>query len=209
MRTIILFLAIVVMASCKNDKKSNPKSEEITLENESVEVSGMEIQKNFADIGLGYALATKAQLGKNLMKAIQDKGTVGAIGFCNSNAIDLTNSMGVMKNATIKRVSEKPRNPDNQANEDELGYIAAFKKAMASGDEVKPIVKRNNGEVSFYAPIVTNAMCLQCHGKPNEEIKPESLNALKALYPSDKAVGYAMNELRGIWSIHFQEDTAE
>lgn len=209
MRHITLFLLIFVLGSCKTDKKSDHKSVETTLENDSIKGREMKIQKNFTDIGLGYAMATKAQLGKNLMKAIQDKGTVGAIGFCNNNAIKLTDSISVMKNAIIKRVSDKPRNPDNQAKEDELSYITTFKKLMASGGEIKPIVKRNNGEVAFYSPIVTNAMCLQCHGKPNKQIEPATLNALKDLYPSDKAVGYDVNEVRGIWSIHFKEDTAE
>ncbi|MFK5971843.1 MAG: DUF3365 domain-containing protein [Flavobacteriaceae bacterium] len=209
MRYCIVFLLIFVLGSCKTDKKSDHKSVETSSENELVEGREMETQKNFAAIGLGYALATKAQLGKNLMKAIQEKGTVGAIGFCTINALKLTDSMAVLKKAVIKRVSDKPRNPDNQAKEDELDYISSFKKIMEAGDMAQPIVKRNKGEVAFYAPIITNAMCLQCHGKPNEQIEPATLKALKDLYPSDKAIGYDMNEVRGIWSIHFKEDITE
>jgi nitrate reductase cytochrome c-type subunit len=163
-------------------------------------------QTNYGDIGLGYALATKAALGKNLMKAIQEKGTDGAVEFCNLRAIALTDSISIMKNAQIKRVSDKPRNPGNKANKEELEYIATFKEQLASGVEVDPIVVPGKEEVTVYYPITTNTMCLQCHGKPNEQVKPSTLATLSGLYPEDKAVGYDVNEVRGIWSVVFDKN---
>lgn len=164
------------------------------------------LQKNYGDIGLGYALATKAALGKNLMKAIQEKGTDGAVAFCNLRAIALTDSISVMNNAQIKRVSDKPRNPINEANKEELGYIATFKEQLASGIEADPIVVPGIEEIRVYYPITTNTMCLQCHGKPNEQVKPTTMATLRKLYPEDKAVGYSVNEVRGIWSVIFDKN---
>lgn len=163
-------------------------------------------QAEYTKTGLGYASAAKSQLGSNLMKAIQEKGTVGAIGFCHAEATQLTDSVSLMHNAVIKRVSDRPRNQNNRANLEELGYINTFKKVLASGGEVEPIVKTVNGEVHFYYPITTNAMCLQCHGTPNEQIEPTTLTSLKKLYPKDLAVGYDVNQVRGIWSITFDEN---
>ncbi|MFH6604429.1 DUF3365 domain-containing protein [Maribacter algicola] len=168
-----------------------------------------EVENDLSDIGLGYALATKAALGKNLMKAINEKGTVGAIEFCNMEAMKLTDSMSVMKNAIIKRVSDKPRNPKNRAVQDELDYIAYFKKVVASGGEIEPIIHPNGDEVNFYYPITTNTMCLQCHGKPNEQVNTETLATLKSLYPDDMATGYDVNEVRGIWAIAFDAEAGE
>ena len=48
-------------------------------------------------------------------------------------------------------------------------------------------------------------MCLQCHGKPNQDIKRPTLNSLANLYPEDKATGYSINQVRGIWSISFDK----
>jgi len=163
-------------------------------------------QETYAKIGMEYALAAKGALGKNLMKAIQQNGPVGTVEFCNVKALPLTDSISVMKNAIINRVSDKPRNTDNAANKEELGYITYFKKLVAAGKQPKPIVKTENGEVDFYFPITTNAMCLQCHGKPKEQIAPATLTALKNLYPKDKAVGYNENEVRGLWAINFDEE---
>ena len=160
---------------------------------------------DYSDIGLKYALSTKAQLGKNLMKVIAEKGTVSAVEFCNIEAMKLTDSMSVMHNAIIKRVSDKARNPKNMANAKELGHITAFKEMVKVGSDIDPIVEEINGEVNFFYPITTNTMCLQCHGTPNEHVTTETLSALKALYPSDKALGYNVDEVRGIWSITFDK----
>ena len=48
-------------------------------------------------------------------------------------------------------------------------------------------------------------MCLQCHGKPNSDIQNPVLLKLNNLYPQDKAIGYQINEVRGIWNITFDK----
>ncbi len=60
--------------------------------------------------------------------------------------------------------------------------------------------------VGFYAPIITNTLCLQCHGKPGSDIKPKVLASLKDLYPNDMAKGYDANQVRGLWSIDFKDE---
>jgi len=157
------------------------------------------------DKGLQYALNTKQELGKNLMSAIQQKGTLEAVSFCNKRAYPITDSMSIAQNATIRRVSDKPRNQENQANDKELKIIEIFKQAVASDQDYEPITETINGQVAFYYPITTNSMCLQCHGDPKKDIEPEVLSALLQRYPKDKATGYGVNEVRGIWSITYNQ----
>lgn len=159
----------------------------------------------YAERGLKYALSTKAVLGKNLMGAIQKNGTLEALSFCNEKAYPLTDSMSVVHNAMIKRVTDKPRNPKNQANAEELAYIETFKQVVAKGEEPSPIVKELDTKVQVFYPITTNTMCLQCHGEPNETIEPATRKKLTLLYPKDKAIGYDVDEVRGIWSIIFDK----
>ncbi|SNY95304.1 c-type heme family protein [Flagellimonas pacifica] len=159
------------------------------------------------EIGLKYALGTKKVLGKNLMGTIQTKGVDAALAFCNERAYTLTDSMSVHFNAKIKRVSDKPRNSKNKANKTELGYIEAFKEQVANGNSIEPVVVENNDQIDFYYPIVTNNMCLKCHGTPEKTIGKEVMKSLSRLYPNDKATGYNVNEVRGIWSIIFEKDS--
>lgn len=140
---------------------------------------------------------TKKTLVGNLTKQISEKGTGNALEFCNINAIPLTKQLSEKHQIHIKRVSDKERNPNNLANETELKIFENFKSQLAKKIELKATME--NGV--FYAPIVTNAMCMQCHGSENKDIKPEVLAKIIKLYPKDKATGYKENELRGLMVI--------
>ncbi|WP_339610808.1 DUF3365 domain-containing protein [uncultured Planktosalinus sp.] len=152
--------------------------------------------------GLGYALETNQLLGQNLMGILQKEGTLHALEFCNIEAIPLTNQMEEKHRAVIKRVSDKNRNPNNAANEEEKYYIDYFQKEIAAGNDPKPVVLPAGEQTRFYYPIVTNSMCLQCHGHP-DKIDLKVLHKINELYPNDLAIGYGENEVRGIWSIVF------
>jgi len=128
-------------------------------------------------IGLEHALSTKQLLGQNLMGAIQKEGTLHALEFCNIEAIPLTKQMDEQRGAVIRRVSDKNRNPDNAANEEERYYIAHFQKEIAVGKDPKPVVLPEGNQTLFYYPIVTNSMCLQCHGKTNR-LDPKVLDKI-------------------------------
>jgi cytochrome c551/c552 len=156
---------------------------------------------NYLEKGKELASATKGVLGKNLLTAINTFGTEGAIEFCNTRAIPITDSMSTALNATIKRVSDKARNSNNNANEQELAYIKEAKKSLEKGEKIKPKMTELKDNVVCYYPIETATMCLQCHGEQNTQIKTSTLNKLTKLYPQDKATGYKENELRGIWVV--------
>ena len=140
---------------------------------------------------------TKKNLVGNLTKQISENGAEKALEFCNVNAIPLTQKLEAENGVMVKRVSDKNRNPDNTANETELKIIEQFKTQLAKNEELKATME--NGV--FYAPITTNAMCLQCHGS-EKEMKPEVLAKIKSFYPNDKALGYKENELRGLMVIN-------
>lgn len=197
----IAFVLIVFISfySCNDGKKTkNISVEEKTASTTVIDTA------IYAKSGLEYALNAQAVLGKNLMQAIQKDGTIGALSFCNEMAYYLTDSMAVVQNVQLKRVSDKPRNQNNQANAEELKYIEAYKNRIAKQELPDPLVTQSNTEVQVYYPILTNAMCLQCHGQP-KDIVPSTLKKLTVLYPKDKALGYDLNEVRGIWKVTFDK----
>lgn len=158
-----------------------------------------------AERGLQYALSTKAVLGKNLIGKLQKEGTLAALKFCNVKAYSLTDSMSIYHNTTIKRVSDKPRNPKNKADVEELKMIKLFKDDVVANKNSEPIVVESLNKVSVHYPIKTNSMCLQCHGAPKTQVSVNTLLALKKLYPKDNALGYDINQVRGIWSVSFEK----
>jgi mono/diheme cytochrome c family protein len=156
------------------------------------------------ELGQRIAMQTKATLGKNLLGAINSRGAAGAVDFCSTRAIPITDSMALALNASVKRVSDRNRNPDNAANADELAYIQASKALLAQGKKLMPKLTEIDGMQVGYYPIMTNTMCLQCHGQQGSQIADGTAQVIAAKYPEDKAVGYASDELRGIWVVEMQ-----
>lgn len=166
--------------------------------NKGIIPEGKEIEKSLTKEDFKkIAEETKKNLVGNLTKQISENGAENALAFCNVNAIPLTQKLEAEYGVTIKRVSDKNRNPDNAANAKELKIIEQFKAQLAKKEELKATTE----EGVFYAPITTNAMCMQCHGS-EKDIKSEVLAKIKSLYPEDKAIGYKENELRGLMVIN-------
>ncbi len=148
---------------------------------------------------------TKSELGKNLLGAIKEKKTAGAVTFCNTRALPITKDKMKELSATIKRATDRPRNPSNLANTDEMKYINQFKQIIAKGESPKPVLVKTDKGYHFYSPIITNQMCMQCHGQAKKDVNEEVLSKIKSLYPKDLALGYKTNQIRGIFSISWDE----
>lgn len=199
-QVIISILVALMLNSCNNSNtKKQANKEDASLQDGLRDTAILET--DYLVLGKSIATETQAVLAKNLMGAINKGGTEYALGFCNTNAITLTDSMAHALNAGIKRVSDKPRNAGNQANEIELAYIQVLKDKMARGEQPEAKMNEIEGKMVGFYPIVTNQMCLQCHGKAELHIKAATLQKINKLYPADKATGYADKELRGLWVI--------
>jgi cytochrome c551/c552 len=156
---------------------------------------------NYLEIGKEIALTTKSALGKQLFAAIEKSGAHGAVEFCNIEAIPITDSMAVALNTKVKRVSDLPRNPNNKANEMESNFFDEVRNTILKGEEVKPKLQIVNGKRVGYYPILTNGMCLQCHGNPENQIESITLSKIHSLYPKDLATGYSENQIRGLFVV--------
>ncbi len=150
-------------------------------------------------------MQTQKVLAENLMNEINTQGTVHAFTFCSAKAVTLTDSMALALNIQIKRVSDKPRNPNNKANKQESAYITKSKEFMAKGEKIKPEMTETNGKMVGYYPIMTNQICMQCHGNQDTEVLSETLLQINKLYPNDKGIDYKINELRGIWVVEMNK----
>ena len=201
LRTASLFLLITAYVSCSNSDSTKTESKEIN--------SSKEHQPDFKAYllkGKQHALATKKVLGKNLIGQISTNGTEAALSFCNIKAPVLTDSMSNTVSAKITRVSDQYRNPNNKGNAMEQEYISQSKAHLENKEKVKPQMQEVNGKMVGYYPIMTNKLCLQCHGTIDTDITPSVLSLINEKYPEDKAVGYVENELRGIWVIEMDKE---
>lgn len=161
------------------------------------ETSTKEVATISSDSLHSYATETKKLLMKNVAEQMQKGGPESALEFCNIEAMPLTKSMSDKHGFVISRVSDKRRNPKNVANPQELKLIEQYKKQLLAGELLKPV----RTETYYYEPLVTNGMCLQCHGEPGKNIQPKVVAKITELYPNDLALAYKENEVRGLISI--------
>lgn len=94
-------------------------------------------------------------------------------------------------NITVATVSDRARNPKNQADKDELRAIEFFKKNL----DAKTYFSNHNSRSYQYAAVLkVEPDCLKCHGK-----KEEAPLFIQDSYKN--AYGYKIGEVRGIISI--------
>lgn len=196
---IIITISFILTRCCSTENKT------VNQQTASTYLSDTVVYNKYLQQGSEYAMQTGTVLIKNVSNAIASKGSEYAIGFCNSNAIHLTDSMANAQHTTIKRVTDKPRNPYNKANEDELKYIQQLKNLVASGEKPKPRLQETNEKIVGYYPIITTDMCMQCHGDKSA-IETKTLAKLTQLYPADSATGYKPNQLRGLWVVEMMKN---
>lgn len=155
--------------------------------------------------GMKSAMMTKKQLGKNLMGQINKNGTAAALRFCNARAMPIIDSMSTVLDVKISRVSDKPRNLINQANKIELAYLEKYHSQNNQGLELNPTMVHKDKTHTYYAPILTNPMCIQCHGMKGSDIKPAVQSLIDQYYPQDKATSYTSKQVRGLWKVVMKE----
>lgn len=190
----------------ENSKWSKTLAELDAQKYQNMESHTNQTKEDFKKHGLMLAMQTKSALGSQLKQALGEKGVDGAISFCNEQAIPITSGMSEQLNANIKRVSDRPRNPNNAADHHELAIINSLKQAMDKGKKPTPTVVEHNSKMIGYYPIVTNGMCLGCHGSPEKQIDSKTLSIIRELYPQDKAIGYNTNQLRGLFVVEMEKE---
>lgn len=144
---------------------------------------------------LGGAVRSK------LLETVKNSGFAAAIPVCKEIAPAKAKEVSGKYKASIRRVSLKNRNIGNTPDEYEASMLRNMEQDLAGGklkEAYAEVVIAAGGKknLRFMKPVVTEALCLNCHGTP-DKLNPEAAKAIKELYPDDKATGYGLNQIRG------------
>jgi len=101
---------------------------------------------------------------------------------------------------SFNNVSDRPRNPHNKADADELAAMAWF-RANPKAEERLTEIRGPRGDAFYHftAPIWVEPYCLKCHGKRDEAPPSIARNY-------DAAYDYRVGDLRGVMSIKLPVD---
>ncbi len=198
---LLLFTLIACDAGKKVDKEQVDRMKKST---EVKKVSEAEIISKALEWGDELSQEAQATLMGALQKAIEERGAAGAVEFCNIEALPLTQSVAEKHGVSINRVSEMNRNPKNAPQAVESPLLEAYAYNAEEGIQNAPNVQKlEDGETLLFtkAIVIPGGLCLNCHGSVGEEIAQDTHEKIQSLYPDDKAVGYKVGDLRGMWSI--------
>jgi hypothetical protein len=128
-----------------------------------------------------------------------------AIVVCKHTATELTASMSRLSGMRITRISLRPRNPVlGEPDAWEQSILLDFEKRITKGEksptlEHAAIVTEPAGRYFRYVKAIPmTGTCTGCHGNA----LPEAVRAMLATeYPHDRAIDYAIGQLRGAISI--------
>ncbi|HHH53504.1 MAG TPA: DUF3365 domain-containing protein [Bacteroidetes bacterium] len=200
----VLLSGIFFVTSCTGDKKQEPKKEEKKeVKKESTENRD---QKEYLEKGIKIAKMTGKALKSKLKAAVDEGGIENGINTCNKVAQNMMDSLSNVYGVKVKRTTMKLRNEKDKPDQYELEMLDMYSKLMKDSQKPKPVFKEYaNGEKRVYAPIMVDKVCLNCHGKIGDNVKPENYAVIKKHYPNDEAINFKEGDLRGMWSVTFNK----
>lgn len=195
----VVLLVVLGLTGCKPATESTATARPLPPE-----VQAAALERGKAIAGQAFAL-----LSTNLAGAIGAGGVTNALSYCSERAYPLTALVADTNRVKLQRLTHRPRNPTNQVGGAELAILREFGLALGRGEPPSPVVRAGTGDaVVFYSPIViTNPLCLQCHGVVGTDIQPATAALLATLYPQDQATGFKLGDLRGMWRIEMPAPT--
>ncbi len=148
----------------------------------------------------GRALAQSfgAELQNALRAAIADGGPVAGITVCKDRAPQIAAELSRRSGAKVSRVSRRFRNPNNAPESWQREVLDNFESDMNEGKPSPEYLEHKADGTRYMKAIPTQPVCLACHGA---SLTGDVRAALDEAYPHDRARGYALDELRGAFSI--------
>lgn len=140
-------------------------------------------------------------LTATLKQGIKTDGHAASVKLCNLQAPVITKASSIEGGATewtVSRTSLKLRSPANVPEGWVEQVMKDFEQRKANGEPAETIAHTEVRDGKFYLvkAIPTKAGCLACHGSNVDEgVKSK----LADLYPNDKATGFNVDDIRGVF----------
>lgn len=152
-------------------------------------------------------------LGGRLTEVFQSDGVIKAIDVCKEEAYEITDRIEdeIGKKVSIKRVSNKYRNPKNAPDKYEIEALTWFENQLILNNTLpkfygQKILRKNKEIIRYYKPMVVKTKCLLCHGDAETRL-PKVAKRINKYYPNDTAVDYQEGDFRGLIRVEMRGET--
>lgn len=178
-------IATVVIVSAVSSSESSRETVDATPLSDLTEIQQKQETKA---LKAQYKFLNTLQL--ELQQVMPDASK--AIDVCRKRTDLLANSISQTMNIRMGWTSSKIRNLNN--------ISPSWAKDLINQNHQQVLfVSLPNRELGVLKPIMTDSICINCHGKQNE-IEPDVFSEILNLYPDDAATGFSEGEVRGyVW----------
>jgi hypothetical protein len=152
-----------------------------------------------ADRGADLLAPFKRELQQALQEGLE-QGPEEAIAACRLRAPEIATALS-REDVRVGRASHRLRNPANAAPEWVRPVLEGY--LSEASDRAPRTVALAEGRRGYVEPILAQPLCLTCHG---DAIAPALASRIEQLYPQDRAVGFQVGDLRGVFWVEFPAD---
>lgn len=180
----VLMMAAATMGAAAED--AEPTAAERAAESRS-------LSKSFAE-----------RLKSELIRAMEAGGPESAIPVCHIAAPAIAKEKAAETGWSVGRTALRLRNPANAPDAWERAVLLKFEDEIKQGADIRELehyeTTTQDGKRVFryMKAIPTQEPCLTCHG-PN--VSDSLRKRIAEFYPEDQAIGFALGELRGAFTI--------
>ena len=146
--------------------------------------------------GAEFLAPLKTELKQALVVGMQ-KGPRNAISVCKDQAPAIAASLSV-DGIMMGRSSHRLRNPTNVAPDWVDPILQSY--LDNSPDRAPQVVTLPDGREGYVEPIMLQPLCVACHGR---SLAPDVMAHIKEVYPEDKATGFDVGDLRGVFWVEY------
>lgn len=129
-----------------------------------------------------------------LKAAMDGGGPAAAVEVCRTDARAIADEVARKQGIELGRTSHRLRNSGNAPRPWARAIVDGSGGVKASAEKLRTIDLGDR--VGVLRPIGTAEACTRCHG-PEEEVRRNIGGTLTAVYPDDRATGFAPGDLRG------------
>ncbi|TGE14264.1 c-type heme family protein [Hymenobacter elongatus] len=195
-------VVLSVLAGCRPDQIEhikNGKQIATTLENMAVKrILPADLLRATRWAGDSLTGHADRELQRLLATQLQAGGVAGALPYCRPETFVAIDSLAHTLKATVRRVSVRPRNPQNRA---------PLTAADLRPDTTRRVERPTANLFTYQRPILlADAQCLRCHGTVGKDIAAADYALIKKQYPTDQATGYRLGDALGVWHVTFTRD---
>ncbi len=143
-----------------------------------------------------------APFKRDLQQALKDglaRGPEEAIAACQLRAPEIAEDRS-RDGVRVGRASHRLRNPANAAPDWVRPILEAY--VTDASDRAPRTVSLPDDRSGYVEPILLQPLCLTCHG---ETLAPDVASRVAELYPEDRATGFEVGDLRGVFWVEFPQ----